>query len=68
MMNYQYITATLCKTLLDKIWILLTLAFMFFIVTPKIMNFRKLSSLVMKPVSFGNNLLEKRLDKFALGS
>ena len=63
------ITATLWKALLDKIWIFLTLAFTFFIVTPKNNKLKKNEFVSNKPsklrkLSFGNNLSEKSLDEF----
>ena len=60
----------LWKTLLDKIWLLVTLAFTFFIVTPQNNKVKKIEFISNKPsklrkLSFGNNLSEKRLDEFA---
>ena len=60
----------LCKTLLDKIWIFLTLTFTFFITRQKNNKLKKTEFVSNKPsklwkLSFGNNLSEKRLDEFA---
>ena len=64
------ITATLCKPLLDKIWIFRTLVFTSFIATPKSNKLKKIEFVSNKPnklseLRFGNNLSEKRLDELA---
>ena len=64
------ITATLCKALLDKIWIFRTLVFTSFIATPKSNKLKKIEfvsnkSSKLSELRFGNNLSEKRLDELA---
>ena len=60
----------LLTTLLDKIWIFLTLGFTFFIERQKNNKLKKIEFVSNKPrklwkLSFGNNLSEKRLNEFA---